>query len=115
MRKNGYQFLWLQGTKTLQKKFSSKELELLSVVWAVDRYKHYLLGTNFIIATDQKAPILALDTNKLRRTSGSRLTRWVDQLLPHQFEIVHIPGKHMGIVDYMSRETNLNMWPESEI
>ena len=38
-----------------EKKYSTNELELLAVVWAVDRYKHYLLGKPFIIATDHKA------------------------------------------------------------
>ena len=37
-----------------EKKYSTNELELLAVVWAVDRYKHYLLGKPFTIATTTK-------------------------------------------------------------
>ena len=33
-----------------EKKYSTNELELLAVVWAVDRFKHYLLGKEFVIA-----------------------------------------------------------------
>ena len=35
-----------------EKKYSTNKLELLAAVWAVDRYKHYLLGKEFTIATD---------------------------------------------------------------
>ena len=98
-----------------QKKYSTNELELLAVVWAVDRYKHYLLGKPFTIATDHKALTTALDGNKSNKTYQSRLTRWVDRLLPYQFKIVHIPGRDMGIVDYLSRDPFNDPWPESEL
>ena len=98
-----------------EKKYSTNELELLAVVWAVDRYKHYLLGKPFIIATDHKVLTSALDGNKSNKTYESRLTRWVDRLLPYQFNIVHIPGRDMGIVDSLSRDPFNDPWPESEL
>ena len=98
-----------------EKKYSINELELLAVVWAVDRFKHYLLGKEFVIATDHKALTSALGEHRSNKTYQSRLTRWVDRLLPYQFKITHIPGKDMGIVDYLSREPNGEPWPESEL
>ena len=100
---------------TQEKKYSTNELELLAVVWAVDRFKHYLLGKEFILATDHKALTSALGEYKSNKTYQSRLTRWVDRLLPYQFKVVHIPGKDMGIVHYMSREPNGEPWPESNL
>ena len=97
-----------------EKKYSTNELELLAVVWAVDRYKHNLLGKPFTIATDHKALTSALDGNKSNKTYQSRLTRWVDRLLPYQFKTVHIPGRDMGIVNYVSRDTLNDPWPDSE-
>ena len=88
-------------------------MELLAVVWSVDRFKHYLLGKEFVIATDHKALVSALDENKSNKTYQSRLTRWVDRLLPYQFKVIHIPGKDMGMVDYLSRDPNGEPWPES--
>ena len=90
-------------------------MELLAVVWAVDRYKHYLLGKPFTIATDHKALTSALDGNKSNKTYQSRLTRWVDRLLPYQFKIVNIPGRDMGTVHYLSRDSFNDPWPESEL
>ena len=98
-----------------EKKYSTNEMELLAVVWAVDRYKHYLLGKPFTIATDHKALTTALDVNQSNKTYQSRLTRWVDRLLPYQFNIIHIPGRDMGIVDYLSRDPFNDPWPESEL
>ena len=67
--------------KHTRKKNSTNELELLAVVWSVDRIKHYLLGKEFVIATDHKALVSALDENKSNKTYQSRMTRWVDRLL----------------------------------
>ena len=101
--------------KCSRKKIFYHELELLAVVWAVDRFKHYLLGKEFVIATDHKALTSALGEHRSNKTYQSRLTRWVDRLLPFQFKITHIPGRDMGIVDYLSREPNGEPWPESEL
>ena len=87
-----------------ENKYSTNELELLAVVWSVDRFKHYLLGKEFTLATDHKALTSALGEHKSNKTYQSRLTRWVDRLLPYQFKVVHIPGKDMEIVDYFSRD-----------
>ena len=97
---------------TQEKKYSTNELELLAVVWSVDRFKHYFLGKEFVIATDHKALVSALDENRSNKTYQSRLTRWVDRLLPYHFKVFHIPGKDMGVVDYLSRDPNGEPWPE---
>ena len=55
-----------------EKKYSTNELELLAVVWSVDRFKHCLLGKEFVIATDHKALVSALVENKSNKTYQSR-------------------------------------------
>ena len=66
----------------------------------VDRLKHNFCGKKIVLATDHKAPMSAMSENRLKKTYQSRLTRWVDKFLPKKFEIVHILGKNMGIVNY---------------
>ena len=41
--------------------------------------------------------------NRSNKCYNSRLTRWVDRLLPFQFDIEHLPGSKLGLVDYISR------------
>ena len=84
-------------------KYSTNELELLGLVWALDHFKNYLLGKQFSILTDHKALIGALKGDKYTKTAQSRLTRWADKLLPFNFTVEHLPGKDMGFVDYISR------------
>ena len=100
---------------TQEKKYSTNELELLAVVWAVDRFEHYLLGKEFVIATDHKALTSAFGEHRSNKTYQSRLIRWVDRLLLYQFKVIYILGMVMGIVDYLSREPNGKPCPESEI
>ena len=65
-------------------KYSTNELELLGLVWALDHFKNYLLGKQFSILTDHKALKEALRDDKYTKTAQSRLTRWVDKLLPFE-------------------------------
>ena len=87
----------------LESKYSINELELLAIVWAIEHFKNYLFGTKFQIVSDHKALTSVLKGNKNNKTYSSRLTRWVDRLLPFEFEIAHAPGRTMGITDYLSR------------
>ena len=63
---------------TQEKNYSTNKLELLAVVWAIDRFKLYLLGKELVIATDHKALTSALGEHRSNKTYQSRLTRWVD-------------------------------------
>ena len=78
-------------------KISINEIELLAVVWSGEPFKHYVYGVAFGI--DHKALQCVLKANKGNKTYYSRLTRWVDRLLP--FSIVHAPGRTLGMADYL--------------
>ena len=43
---------------------------------------------------------------RIKKSYNSRLTHWIDRLLPFDFNIEHIPGTKMGLVDYISRQPN---------
>ena len=75
----------------------------MAVVWAVEHFKNYLYGIKFQVVSDHKALATVLKSNKGNKTYSSRLTQWVDRLLPFDFEIFHAPGRTIGIADYLSR------------
>ena len=86
-----------------ENKYSVNELELLAAVWAIEHFKYYLYGRRFTLITDHQALISALQCNKNNKIYQSRLTRWIDRLLPFDFEIKHFAGSKMGLIDYISR------------
>ena len=59
--------------------------------------------------SDHKALATALKGQRANTTYSSKLTRWVDRLLPNDFEVIHGPGRTLGIADYLSpNPTQLN-------
>ena len=84
-------------------KYSNNELELLAVVWTIENFRNYVYGTQFEVVSDHKALTSILKGNRANKTYSSRLTRWVDRLLPFQFTVTHSPARTVGMADYLSR------------
>ena len=89
-----------------EQRYTINELELLAVVWSLEHLKYYLFGSHFTLQTDHQASLSALKNNRGNKTYQSRLTRWVDRLLPFHFKVEHIAGKDMGFADYLSCHPN---------
>ena len=89
---------------SLEEMYSVNELELLGVVWAIEHHKYYLYGKHFTVITDHQALISVLNASERSKTSQSRLTRWIDRIFPFHFDIKHLAGNKMGLIDYMSRD-----------
>ena len=89
---------------TVEDRYIINELELLGVVWSVEHFKYYLYGKPFTVITDHRALLSIMRENRSNKSHNSRLTRWVDRLLPFDFSIDHLPGSKMGLVDYISRD-----------
>ena len=58
--------------------------------------------------------------NRANKSHNSRLTHWVDRLLPFDFTIDHHLGSRMGLVDYISRDpqqkaVNISVYDEQFI
>lgn len=89
------------GRKLLpaEKNYSVIERECLSIVWAVNKFKYYLLGTEFILEVDHK-PLVYMNTFK---GDNARLMRWALALQAYRFSLVHIPGKENLGADLLSR------------
>ena len=89
-----------------EERYCINELELLGVVWAIEYFKYYLFGKNFTVLTDHRALLSVLKSHRSNKSYNSRFTRWIDRLLPFDFNIEHIPDTRMGLVDYISRQPN---------
>ncbi|XP_070029666.1 uncharacterized mitochondrial protein AtMg00860-like [Nicotiana sylvestris] len=65
------------------------EKELLTLVFVITKWSHYLLGQHFIVKTDQKAHNYLLD----QKLHTDLQIRWLAKLLPFDFEIQYNKGK----------------------
>ena len=74
------------------------EKELLAIIHALDAWKHYLLGTPFIIKTDHQSIKYFMTQTKL----SDKQMRWENFLSQFNFHIAHISRKHNQVVDALS-------------
>jgi len=87
------------GLKGRNLLLSTYEKELLALVSAVQKWRHYLLGHRFKIKTDQQALKHLLQ----QRMGTPAQQRWVSKLLGFDFEVEYKQGKENKAADALSR------------
>jgi hypothetical protein len=85
-----------------EQNYNTTEREGLAMVYALQKYGHYLLGKHFNIFTDHSA--LKYLVNKL--VLGGRICRWLLLFQEFDFEVIVKPGKLNARPDHLSRVTN---------
>ena len=75
------------------------EKEMLALVDALEHWRHYLLGAQILVYTDNSALKYLQKTPK----PTARQIRWLEQIQQYVMEIVHIPGKENIAADALSR------------
>ena len=83
--------------------YAARDKELLAVVTACEKWRHYLQGKHFIIRSDHQS-LERLTTMQLRTLSQTnrRIARWAETLADFHFTIQHVPGRH-NVADALSR------------
>ncbi|GJU93078.1 putative reverse transcriptase domain-containing protein [Tanacetum coccineum] len=89
--------------KIHEKNYTTHDLELGSVVFALKIWRHYLYGTKFTVFTDHKSLQHILDQNEL----NMRQCRWLELLTDYDCDIRYHPRKANIVADALSRKERI--------
>ncbi|GJR19714.1 putative reverse transcriptase domain-containing protein [Tanacetum coccineum] len=86
--------------KIHEKNYTTHDLELGAVVFALKTWRHYLYGTKSVIYTDHKSLQHIFDQNEL----NMRQRRWIELFSDYECEIRYHPGKANVVADALSKK-----------
>nr|GEV83657.1 putative reverse transcriptase domain-containing protein [Tanacetum cinerariifolium] len=89
--------------KPHKENYTTHDLELGAVVFALKIWRHYLYGTKCTIFTNHKSLQHILNKKEL----NMRQRRWLELLADYDCEIRYHPGKAIVIVDALSRKERI--------
>ncbi|GKE22819.1 putative reverse transcriptase domain-containing protein, partial [Tanacetum coccineum] len=96
-----------QQLKIHEMNYTTHDMELGAVVFALKIWRHYLYGTKCTIFTDHKSLQHILDQKEL----NMRQRRWLELLSDYDCEIRYHLGKANVVIDTLSRkERNQPLW-----
>ncbi|XP_040369382.1 uncharacterized protein LOC121051265 [Rosa chinensis] len=79
--------------------YTTTEKELLAIIFALEKFRSYLLGTKVVVHTDHSALKYLLS----KKEAKPRLIRWILLLQEFDIEIKDKPGKENQVADHLSR------------
>ncbi|KAL5559991.1 hypothetical protein UlMin_036202 [Ulmus minor] len=101
-RVNRLPYVIYYASKTLtdaQLNYSTTEKELLAVVFALDKFRSYLIGSKIIVYSDHAALKYLLS----KKDAKARLIRWILLLQEFDLEICDKKGCENVVADHLSR------------
>ncbi|GJZ47551.1 reverse transcriptase domain-containing protein [Tanacetum coccineum] len=89
--------------KIHEKNYTTHDLELGAVVFALKMWRHYLYGTKSVIYTDHKS----LQHIFYQKELNIRQRRWIELFSDYDCEIRYHPGKANVVADALSRKERM--------
>ncbi|WJZ98605.1 hypothetical protein VitviT2T_017117 [Vitis vinifera] len=101
-REDGKPYVIYYASKTLneaQKNYTTTEKELLAIVFALDKFRAYLVGSSIVVFTDHSALKYLLT----KQDAKARLIRWILLLQEFNLQIRDKKGVENVVADHLSR------------
>jgi len=98
---NNWHLVYCVSKKTTkaEQSYHSTRLELLAVVWTLERLRSFLMRIHFTLITDCQA----LSILNSQKSKSPQIVRWLNLLSEYDFEMRHRAGNNMSHVDCLSR------------
>ena len=87
--------------KAHERNYSTHDLELATVVFALKIWRHHLYGVRFEVFSDHKSLKYLFDQKEL----NMRQRRWMEFLKDYEFELKYHHGKANVVADALSRKS----------
>ncbi|GJV60639.1 putative reverse transcriptase domain-containing protein, partial [Tanacetum coccineum] len=85
--------------KDHEENYTTRDLELGAVIFALKLWRHYLYGMKCVVFIDHKSLQYILNQKEL----NLRQQRWIELLSDYDYEILYHPGKANVVADTLSR------------
>ncbi|RVW57491.1 Transposon Ty3-I Gag-Pol polyprotein [Vitis vinifera] len=86
-----------------ERRYTVQEKEMTAIVHCLRTWRHYLLGSHFIVKTDNVATSLLQTQKKL----SPKQARWQDFLAEFDYTLEYKPGSANHVADALSRKAEL--------
>ena len=96
----------------VKQRYIAHEKEMTAVIHCLETWKHYLMGTRFVVVADNVANTFF----KTRKKLTAKQARWQEFLVAFDFVWVHKPSRHNQVADALSRKEvagYVGTWPTS--
>lgn len=84
-----------------EQNYAQIEKELLSVVFAMERFHQFTYGRTVIVHNDHK-PLVSIHKKPISK-APMRLQRMLMRLQKYDYDIIYVPGKDLHLADALSR------------
>jgi hypothetical protein len=85
-----------------EKSYATHDLELVAILHALKKWRHYLMGKRFELRTYHHSLKYLFD----QPTLNARQSRWLEFLCEYDFDIKHIKGKENKVDDALNRRVH---------
>ena len=88
-----------RALKPVETKYTTVELEALSVIWSLNKWHVILYGRRILVRTDN----IALTFLKSCKLTNARINRWIVDFMKYDIEWRHVRGTDNKTADFLSR------------
>ena len=95
----------------VERNYTVTKREMLTLVYFMRYFRHYLYGWKFTVRTDHGA----LQWLASSKEPSGQVVRWLEQLAEFTYNVQHRPGKKHGNADALSRKAQVRGGTEEKV